>query len=366
MNQQQRFRLSESWRGGIYPEITNVIQAPRQRSVRWRVLQSRIVRRILRIALVSAALLAAGYGQTSAVRSRTEFEAASIRVNPPRVGFHFASDSGSGGPGSTNPGMFRCSSCTLATLIAKAFDLRNYQFPGRTSLGDNTFEVMARVPAGATEEDFLAMLQNLLKDRFGLAYHYKEKNMRGYHLVTARNGSKLKESTENAKPPAADDPIHQRQSGNAYQHGSGPGEGHTRNGLVILNGSATFRGDHQTTVDLARLLSDQLSLPVEDRTGLPGKYDISLSWSGNIAHSGNHAEGAWNGGGASGAGHGDHGGSGAPGGSTGSGSRQAGDASGPTLFEAVQSQLGLKLVSSEQTVARIFVIDHLEQLPTAN
>ena len=319
---------------------------------------------ILRIAVAAPALLSAGYGQTSTVHPKTEFEAASIRVNPPRVGFRFASDSSSGGPGSDNPGMFRCSSCTLATLIGKAFDIQNYQFPGRTSLGDNTFEVMARIPAGATQEDFLAMLQNLLKDRFGLAYQFKEKSMRGYHLVVARNGSRLKESKENAGPSAVEDPNRQRPNGSADQHRFGQGESHTRNGLVIMNGSATFRGDHQTAGDLARLLSDQLGLPVDDQTRLQGKYDVALTWSGNIAHSGaNHADGAWSGGGG-GAGHGDHGG-GAPAGPAGSGSRP-GEGSGPTLFEAVQSQLGLKLVPSEQTVARIFIVDHVDQLPTAN
>src|SRR5450432_3154336 len=115
---------------------------------------------ILRIALISSALLAAGYGQASESRSKIEFDAASIRVNPPRTGFHFASDSSSGGPGSTDPSLFRCSNCTLATLISKAFDLQNYQFPGQSSLGDNNFDVMAKIPAGATPEDFRAMLQN--------------------------------------------------------------------------------------------------------------------------------------------------------------------------------------------------------------
>ena len=75
--------------------------------------------RILKIAISSAVLLTAAYGQT-----KPEFEAASIRVNPPRAGFHFASDSTTGGTGTADPGMYRCSSCSLATLILKAFDLQ--------------------------------------------------------------------------------------------------------------------------------------------------------------------------------------------------------------------------------------------------
>jgi uncharacterized protein (TIGR03435 family) len=307
------------------------------------------VKKSLKIAMIVPAVLVVAYGQASGSGAKTEFDAASIHVNPPRVGFHIASDSASGGPGSADPGMFRCPDCTLAALIGKAFDLQNYQFPGRMSLGETTFDITARIPAGATRDEFLAMLQNLLKDRFGLTYHYKEKSMRGYHLVIGRNGSQLKESTDDQRPPAAED----RRAG---QHRFGQGEAHTHNGLVILGGSARYRAGRQTTADLARLLSNQLNLPVDDQTGLQGKYDISLAWAGDLAHSGNHAEGAFGGG------HGDHGG-----GANGAGSTTSGTGdSGPTLFEALQSQLGLRLIPSEQTVARVFAIDHVEQRPTAN
>ena len=196
------------------------------------------------------------------------------------------------------------------------------------------------------------MLQNLLKDRFGLAYHYKDKSMRGYHLVIAKNGSKLKESKERAGSPAA-------APDGQHGYGQGQAQAHKHEGLVAFGGSATFRGDHKTTAELAQLLSDQLSLPVDDQTQLSGKYDVVLNWAGNSSQSGgNHAAGG-------GAGHGDHGGGGPAGGAGGLGPKR-GEESGPTLFEAVQSQLGLKLVPSEQTVARVFVVDHAEQLPTAN
>ena len=305
----------------------------------------------MRIAMVFAALLAVGFGQTTGDRSKLEFDVASIRVNAPRVGFHFPSNSNSAGPDLTNPGLFRCTDCTLATLIKKAFDLQNYQFSVNSSLGNNTFEVMAKLPAGASPQDFRAMLQNLLKDRFGLTYHYKDKTIRGYHLVVAKNGSKLKESKESAGSlPAA--------SNGQHGFGQGQGQAHAHKGLVAFGGSSTFRGDHKTAGELAQLLSDQLSLPVEDQTKLPGKYDVVLNWAGNASQSGgNHAEGG-------GAGHGDHGGGG-PAGAGGLGPKR-GEESGPTLFEAVQSQLGLKLVPSDQTVAQVFVVDHAKQLPTAN
>jgi len=271
--------------------------------------------------IVSATLLAiAASAQAPESRSKTEFEAASIRVNPARTGFHFpAGESTSeGGPGSDNPGLYRCTNCTLATLIGKAFDIQDYQFPGRSSLLDNTFDVMARIPTGATREQFLAMMQTLLRDHFRLASHFTDKTLRGYHLVVAptgsKTGSKLKESSDNAQV--------QQPNGNAA---------HTHSGLFVIGGSATYRGDHKTAAQLAQLISDQLGLPVDDQTGLTGQYDIALAWAGNgssvhAGGGGNHVDGAWSGGGG-GAGHGEHG-------PTGSAQSPLINESGPTLFEA--------------------------------
>jgi len=299
------------------------------------------MRGIVKIAMVAPAVLAAAYGQTS---GKAEFEVASIKTNATPPGFHFAADAATGGPGTADPGMFRCSRCSLATLIVKAFNLQPYQFPGRTSLTDNTYEILARIPAGATAEEFSAMLQNLLKDRFGLTWHFQEKKMKGYHLVVAKDGPMLKQS-DVASGPSAVEP-----------HRSGQAESHNHSGAVVFGTSASFRAANQTTADLARILSDQIGLPIDDETGLQGKYDISLRWSGTATQSGNHAPGAW----AGGAGHAGHdGGGGDPSGA-------AADPSGPTLFAALQQQLGLKLVPAEQSVARLFVLDQVAQRPTEN
>jgi uncharacterized protein (TIGR03435 family) len=266
-----------------------------------------------------------------ALGQKAEFEVASIKTNPPQTGFHFSSDSVVGGPGTGDPGMFRCTKCSLATLVMKAYNLQPYQFPGKASLNDNTYDIAAKIPADSTQEEFLAMLQNLLKERFGLTSHFEEKKMKGYHLVVAKNGSKLKESTDGTLPPA------------------GRGEGHAHSGVMAFGTSSSYRAANQTTADLARILSDQTSLPVDDETGLTGKYDISLRWSGTpAARTANHSD----------AGHAGHDG-GAPAG-------LGGDSSGPTLFDALQQQLGLKLVAAEQAVARLFVIDKVSPRPTEN
>lgn len=287
-----------------------------------------LVRQTVKIGMLAPVLLAAAWGQ--------EFEVASIRIDSPQSGFHFNGDAVSGGPGTADPSMFRCSGCSLATLIVKAFNLQPYQFPGRTSLTDNAYQLTAKIPAGATAGEFSVMLQNLLKNRFGLTSHFEEKKMKGYRLVIAKEGSKLKESTGPSPAPAAGD-----------AHRAGQTESHNHSGPMVFGNSASYRASNQTTADLARILSDQIALPVSDDTGLAGKYDISLRWSseGNgTAHAGNHGAGGWTGG---------HDG-------------VVGDTPGPALFDALQQQLGLRLVPADQVVARLLVVDRVAQHPTDN
>lgn len=162
------------------------------------------------------------------------------------------------------------------------------------------------------------------------------------------------ESTGGARP-AASAPQH----GGFGGQGGGPGGDHGHTGVIAFGGNARYRADNQTVADLARVLSDQVGLPVDDQTGLKGKYDISLNWNGSSQDSSRGA-------GPGGEGHGDHGGGGGPGGAPGGARRESGDTSGPALLDAVQAQLGLRLVRADQATARIFNIDHVQQLPTAN
>jgi len=85
----------------------------------------------LRIGLLVPVVCFAAHAQTSV---KAEFEVASVKMNAPQLGFHFAS----GEPGTLEASAFRCSKCSLATLILKAFQLQPYQFPGRTALTANT------------------------------------------------------------------------------------------------------------------------------------------------------------------------------------------------------------------------------------
>lgn len=284
-------------------------------------------------------LSATAFPQT---KGKLEFEVASIKANPPQTGFHFGNDAVvSGGPGTTDPGIFRCSKCTLSALILKAFRLQAYQLPGKSALPETTYEVMARVPAQTTEEDFSTMLQNLLRERFGLVAHFQQKTMKGYHLVVAKGGAKLQAS--GSAPATAGQPG---------------GESHAHSGLVAFGSSASYRAAKQSMAELAQVLSEQVAVPVDDQTGLTGRYDILLRWSGNAGagHAGNHSDGGFAGAG----GHDGHGGAG------GGGFGLAADPSGPGLFDALQQQLGLKLVAAEQSTAQLFIVDKVLPRPTEN
>ena len=201
---------------------------------------------------IAVALLvrAVGSGQPPA-SPKLEFDAVAIRAAAPQTGhFHSSPASSRGGPGTADPTMFGCTNCNLAFLISKAFELERYQFPGQSSLPDTAFDISARVPEGTTPEQFLRMLQSLLRDRFSLAYHFEKKQMQGYELVVAKNGPKLKESSESGRPAEASS-AHRDGTGSAW-HGGGNDGPHelTRPGLMFFNGQGKYRGERRTIGDL--------------------------------------------------------------------------------------------------------------------
>jgi uncharacterized protein (TIGR03435 family) len=268
---------------------------------------------------VAALLIAAATAQTPA-----QFEVASVKPSPPPNGM-FIRTTFAGGPGTPDPGIFRCENCNLAMLVMRAYDLNNYQFSGPNWADSTRFNISAKIPSGATKEQFQQMQQSLLADRFKLTFHREKKEMSQFVLTVTRSGPKFKESKP-AEAPAGDAPPGPpKTDANGYPI-LPPGRGPLM--MVIGNGHATMRSADESIAELADRLSNQLNRPVVDRTSLKGKYDFTLNWV---------MEG--------------------PGFSTGE--------SGPTLFQALQDQLGLKLESQKGQV-EILVVDHLEKNPTGN
>jgi uncharacterized protein (TIGR03435 family) len=105
---------------------------------------------------------------------------------------------------------------------------------------------------GATRDQIPAMLQTLLVERFKLAAHKEDRPASAYMLVLDKSGPKFKEAGLSSKDAGQ------------IMFRAGPG-------------TAGFKGP-MTMASLAHFLSNRLHQPVEDHTGLKGKYDIDLSW----------------------------------------------------------------------------------------
>jgi uncharacterized protein (TIGR03435 family) len=267
----------------------------------------------------------AAYSQTA--DHQPAFEVVSIRpAPPPDPGGGFMG--GRGGPGTDDPGLFTCVNWSLANLVTLAYAIFDFQLSAPGWMQDQKFNVSAKVPMGATKEQFKLMMQNMLAERFKLAVHFEKKEMQRYELVIAKGGPKLKESTiapppkeDGAEPKPPEKPAAPKsfmaKDGYPAVDGEGNAMGYGRARVVYLR---------RTMEVLVTYLSAQLHHPVVDLTGLTGKYDIALFWDMRDASE---------------------------------------PEAGPTLEAALQSQLGLKLEQKKGPVD-IVVVDHAEKIPTEN
>ena len=226
---------------------------------------------------------------------------------------------------------------TLAMLIRSAYGIEENQISGGPSwLKSDHYDVDAKMDSAtadavhklAEDQRRLAiqhMLQALLADRFKLAVHHDSKELSIYALVVAKSGPKLQQ----AKP------------GDTYPNGIKGPDGVGRGGVMRM-GRGQLTGQALPLSALARLLTDQLGRTVVDKTGLTGNYDFTLQWTPD------ESQGAMFRGPDTGP----------------QGSAPSADPSGPSLFTALQEQLGLKLESQKGPV-ETYVIDHAEK-PSEN
>jgi len=270
----------------------------------------------------------AAQGQTP----KPAFEVASIKPAIPLgpLGRRFII---SGGPGTRDPGLYRCQNCSLYQIVMDAYGIKlPTKFSGPDWLQSVRFDISAKVPEGATEEAFHVMLQNLLVERFKLAVHREKKEMPVYELSVAKNGPKFKESVPKDAPKddAPSDKMMKRDS-EGYPI-LAPGVT-----MAVIPGHARLRSENQTMEWLADMLSSPMGGgPVVDVTGLKGKYDFALSWTFEERSA-----------------------------ASGGTSAAAPDPTGPSLLTALQSQLGLKLEEKKRPV-EVLVVDHIEKAPTEN
>jgi len=319
---------------------------------------------MLRIAATGILLFFANSAGAQNDAPPTEFEVASIKpfVRPtPGAGRAMVFGGRRGGPGNGDPGQIDWNGATVKNMIMTAYGVKNYQVSGPSWLDEDRYTIAAKVPAGATKEQVPLMWQNLLADRFGLKVHRETREIPIYEVTVAKNGPKLKESDPEPPPPkVAPDGPPPPPLGRLKMDADGcpefPG-GRGGTSMMMMPGRFRMCAKDMTIANLAQMLTNQLSRPVIDKTGLTGKYDFKLEFEpegqaammmgpggrggiASAAQSGPPAEG------------------GAPG--PGMNTEPA-----PPITEAFQKQLGLKM-EARKAPADIVVVDKIERSPVDN
>ena len=196
------------------------------------------------------------------------------------------------------------------------------------------FDIEAKLEGGARTVSFeqrLLMLQSVLEDRFQLKVHRETREFPVYALLVAKKGPKLKVSADQtfAPPPPASSYGQPLPANATVPRGA---FGFSFSGSV--NSSAVSLSQ---LIDLLRLLLGQHVL---DKTGLTGLFDITMHWAPGSEQAPPAA---------------------APNSDL---SSPSANALGPSLFTALQEQLGLRL-ESQKAPLEVLVIDSVQK-PSEN
>jgi len=312
--------------------------------------------RVTRFAALALLCSAAAFSQTTAAKL-PEFDAASVKPAQPIQTGQRVMIGVRGGPGTDDPEHVTFSGSTLMAVITLAYDVKEYQVTGPAWLSSERYEIQAKLPAGATKEQFHLMLQSLLADRFHLTLHHESKEFQGYELVVGKGGSKLKETSAADTAAAPDAPPSSLRSGPPNLDGNGFIK-LDRPGMVMMMRmnekgamAAHMTARAQPVSRVVDSLSNELKRPVIDKTGLTGKYDFTLGYAPEnmpaIMKAGGPPPPPPSGPDA------------AP------GAAASPDDLEPTLTTAVQQQLGLRL-DAKKIQVDILVIDRADKTPTEN
>jgi len=251
------------------------------------------------------AILSAGLAQDG-----PKFEVASIKPSDPNYqGSMMRTTAG---------GRVEMRGFTLKDMIINAWQVRDFQVVGGPNwIDSDRFDLEAKPDRPTRPREMSAMLRALLEDRCKLVVREETKEAPIYELVLARRDGKLgpemKETTCQVY-----DKDHPQPSPTPGQPPRGCGGMSTRSGQMMVSG--------MPIVNLGMYLSGMLDREVVDRTGLTGRYDFTLKWTPE--------------------------------------NRRADDNAGPSIFTALQEQLGLKLESAKGPV-EMLIVEHAEK-PSEN
>ena len=216
---------------------------------------------------------------------------------------------------------------TLRTLIQVAYPRMSEIVGGPSWIGSgpsgDRFDVNAKAESSASRDQLQLMLRTLLTDRFKLTIHFETSDEPVYALVFARSDRRLGPTLR----PAATDCATIRAG--AQSDDRDPcGIRTFANALVTGRLSVRGLGLDQ----LVGLLSRDAGRKVVDNTGLASTFDCDLTWTPQKFLQGSFDRERF----------------------------PSIDPNGPSIFTAVQEQLGLKL-ESQKGPAEVLVIDHVEK-----
>ena len=205
-------------------------------------------------------------------------------------------------------GRFTATNSSLSLLIQSAYGVEQFQISGAPGwVQSDKYDIAAEAAMGNQQAgEIRAMLRRLLEERFKLQYRWETKEAPVYALVVSKAG-KLRESESGECPP--DFPC----------RGLRNSPGHTY-------------GSHLSSAELAGSLSLFVGRLVLDKTALTGKYDVDLQWTPERVRL--------------------------------QSAEPPADQNGPSIFTAIQEQLGLKLESAKGPV-KTLTIGHVER-PSEN
>ena len=150
-------------------------------------------------------------------------------------------------------GLFTTTNSTLNDLISFAWDLHVRQIVnGPSWLESERFDVTAKPeqPGIPNATQLRTMVQKLIGERFGLAFHKETRNLSAYVITVVKSGHKLAKNDSGGILPGFG--------------GRGPGAIGVRN---------------STMTEFAGFLQGRLlDRPVVDQTGLSGKFDFQFEW----------------------------------------------------------------------------------------
>jgi len=251
-------------------------------------------------------------------QSRLSFEVASVKRNTSGGDW----DTHSGPPESAG---FRANNMTLKMLIKIAYRVKDSQISGGPGwIDSDRYDIAARpAESNLSADRSRLMLQALLEERFRLALRREMRTIPVYALIASSGGLPLPKSTRNScgEFPAGSPPKP-----------SAPGQAPSIPCGGFVTGPNLLEGGNVSMSQFADVLGNMLDRPVVDKTGFIGTFTVRLDFNSEGIF-GRHDD-------------------------------SNPDLSRPSLFTAIQEQLGLKL-EAQRSSAEVLVIDHAEK-PDAN